>query len=215
MRAFAPELCPIQQKFAAARRDLSTALIERDAEIDLALTALVAGEHLLLVGPPGCGKSLLLDALMRWLGGRTFSCLLTRFTTPEELFGPVSVAGLKEDKFRRVTTGKLPEADGAFIDELFKGSSAILNTLLRLLNERVFDPGDGVPVKCPLRLCVAASNEWPSQQENGADLNALFDRLLLRKAVRPIATAAGRQRLLWAGDHTPAVSTTVTPAELD
>ena len=100
------------------------------------LTALLAREHVLLVGPPGCAKSLLLEAVMRWLGGKTFTCLLTRFTTPEELFGPVSVAGLKEDRFRRITSGKLPEADGCFLDEVFKGSSAILNTLLRLLNER-------------------------------------------------------------------------------
>src|SRR5579883_35422 len=180
-----------------------------------ALAALLAREHVLLVGPPGCGKSLLLDAVMRWVGGRTFTCLLTRFTTPEELFGPVSVAGLKADTYRRVTTGKLPEADGCFIDELFKGSSAILNTLLRLLNERVFDPGDGVAVPCPLRLCVAASNEWPGQQESGAELNALFDRFLLRKAVRPIASAAGRQRLLWSAGHTPRVPDPITPGELD
>ena len=97
---------------------------------------MLAREHVLLVGPPGCAKSLLLEAVMRWLGGKTFTCLLTRFTTPEELFGPVSVAGLKEDRFRRITSGKLPEADGCFLDEVFKGSSAILNTLLRLLNER-------------------------------------------------------------------------------
>jgi MoxR-like ATPase len=201
--------------FAAARRDLAAALIERDAEIDLVLTALLAREHVLLVGPPGCAKSLLLDAVMGWLGGKSFTCLLTRFTTPEELFGPISVAGLKEDKYRRITAGKLPEADGCFLDEVFKGSSAILNTLLRLLNERVFDPGDGIPVKCPLRLCVAAANEWPGQSETGAELNALFDRFLLRKAVRPIATAAGRKRLLWAADHTPRMTAPVTLTDLD
>src|SRR5579883_35423 len=158
---------PVRRKLAAARAALAAALIERDDEVDLVLTALLAREHVLLVGPPGCGKSLLLDAVMRWVGGTTFTCLLTRFTTPEELFGPVSVAGLKEDKYRRITTGKLPEADGCFLDELFKGSSAILNTLLRLLNERVFDPGDGTPVACPLKLCVAASNEWPGSTTGG------------------------------------------------
>jgi MoxR-like ATPase len=210
-----PDPEAVRAKFAAARAELAAALIERDQEVDLVLTALLAREHVLLVGPPGCAKSLLLDAIMRWVGGTTFTCLLTRFTAPEELFGPVSVAGLKDDRYRRITTGKLPEADGCFLDEVFKGSSAILNTLLRLLNERVFDPGDGVPVMCPLRLCVAASNEWPGQQENGAELQAVFDRFLLRKSVRPIASAAGRHRLLWATDHTPRLSTSVTPAELD
>jgi MoxR-like ATPase len=210
-----PDPGAVREKFAAVRTELSAALIERDQEVDLVLTALIAREHVLLVGPPGCAKSLLLDAVMTWVGGTTFTCLLTRFTTPEELFGPVSVAGLKEDRFRRITAGKLPEADGCFLDEVFKGSSAILNTLLRLLNERVFDPGDGVLRKCPLRLCVAASNEWPGQQDNGAELQAVFDRFLLRKAVRPIASAAGRHRLLWTADHTPRLSTSVTAADLD
>src|SRR5437763_16691353 len=113
---------------------------------------------------------------MRWMRDRKFTVLLTNFSTPEELFGPISVAGLKEDRYRRITAGKLPEADGCFIDEVWKASSAILNTLLRLLNERVFDCGDGGLVPVPLRLCVAASNEWPQQFEGGRELNALFDR---------------------------------------
>jgi MoxR-like ATPase len=150
----------VRGKFATVRRELSAALIERDEEIDLVLTALIAGEHVLLVGPPGCGKSLLLDSILKWTGGTKFTILLTKFTTPEELVGPVSLAALKEDRFLRVTTGKLPEADACFLDEIFKGSSAILNTLLRVLNEGTFDRGDGVARPVPLKLCVAASNEW-------------------------------------------------------
>src|SRR5262245_22380736 len=169
MRAFRPDACPIQAKFAAARRELADALIERDAEIDLCLTALVAREHVLLVGPPGCAKSLLLDSLLAWAGGTKFSILLTKFSVPEEVFGPVSVAGLKEDRFVRVTAGKLPEADFAYLDEVFKASSAILNTVLRLLNERTYDNGDGVPHRVPLKLCVAASNEWACP-ETGREL---------------------------------------------
>src|SRR5262249_21068596 len=96
---------------------------------------------------------------------------------PGRLAGPISIAGLKEDRYRRVTTGKLPEADLAFLDEIFKASSAILNTLLRLLNERVFENGDGPFVKVPLKLAVAAANEWPQSQEGGKELGALFDRL--------------------------------------
>jgi MoxR-like ATPase len=118
MKTFRPETNAIQERFVQTRKELSAALIERDEEIDLVLTALVCREHPLLVGPPGCGKSLLLDSIMAWMRGRKFTILFTKFTTPEECFGPISVAGLKEDKYRRVTTGKLPEADGAFGDEI-------------------------------------------------------------------------------------------------
>src|SRR5262249_61769886 len=138
-----------------ASRALAAALIERDEEIDLVLTALVAQEHVLLVGPPGCAKSLLLDSLMRWMSGRRFSILLNRFTTPEEVLGPISVSGLKADVYRRVTSGKLPEADLCFLDEVFKASSAILNVLLKILNERTYEVGDGTTVKVPLKLCIA------------------------------------------------------------
>src|SRR5438128_354062 len=157
--------CPVRAKFQTTRRELAAALIERDEEVDVVLTALIAQEHPLFVGVPGTAKSLLLDSVMGWMGGRRFTILLTKFSTPEELFGPVSVAGLKEDRYRRITAGRLPEADGCFLDEVFKGSSAILNTLLRVLNERTFDNG-GEAVPVPLRLCVAASNEWPQAQEN-------------------------------------------------
>ena len=203
-----------RDKFMTTRRELAAALIERDEEIDLVLCALVAKEHALLVGPPGCAKSLLLDSLMKWAGGSKFAALLNKYTVPEEIMGPVSVAGLKADKYLRITTGKLPEADFAYLDEIFKASSAILNTLLRILNERTFDAGDGVARKVPLKLCVAASNEWPNL-ETGKELGALFDRFVLRRTVRPIATQAGRARLLWDADLTPDLSTTVTPVELD
>ncbi|MBP3956878.1 AAA family ATPase [Gemmata sp. G18] len=208
----APDPHPVRAKFATARRELSAALIERDDEVDLVLAALVAGEHVLLVGPPGCAKSLLLDALLAWTGGTKFATLLTKFTTPEEVLGPVSLAGLKSDRFVRVTTGKLPEAEFCFLDEVFKASSAILNTLLRVLNERTFDPGDGAVRRVPLRLCVAASNEWP---EAGPDLGALFDRFVVRKTVAPIRSRAGRARLLWGPGTVPELSGTITPAEVD
>lgn len=213
--AKAPEVRPLQQKFQTTRHELSTSLIERDEEIDIVLTALIAQEHPLLVGPPGTAKSLLLDSLMDWMNGNRFAVLLTRFTVPEELFGPISIVGLKKDRYERITTGKLPEADLAFVDEIFKASSAILNTLLRILNERTFDNGSGKAHAVPLKMCLAASNEWPSSQEGGKELGALFDRFLFRRTVRPIISGVGRERLLWGRDHTPEISTTITPDEID
>ena len=204
---------PVREKFATARKELSAALIERDEEIDLVLTALLANEHVLLVGPPGCGKSLLLDAVMNWMSARKFSILLTKFSTVEEVMGPVSLSALKEDRYRRVTTGRLPEAEVCFIDEIWKASSAILNCLLKILNERVFE-NDGAAFPVPLKLCVAASNEWPSP-DTGKELSALMDRFLFRKAVRPIGSQTGRHRLLWHRDHVPKLSTAITAAEVE
>ena len=202
----------VRDKFAAVRRELRASLIERSEEIDLLLTSLIAGEHLLLVGPPGCGKSLLIDSLMRWTHGSKFSCLLNRFTMPEELFGPYSLTELKNDRFVRITTNRLPEAKFVFLDEIFKSSSSILNTLLKVLNERFFDKGDGVTLRVPLELCLAASNELP-EGDSKKELGALFDRFLLRKTVNPISSLAGRQKLLWA-NQPPDFSTSLSAHEL-
>jgi len=202
----------VKEKFDLTRRELNASLIERTEEIDLLLTSLIAGEHLLLVGPPGCGKSLLIDSLMKWTHGSKFSCLLNKYTLTEELFGPYSLTELKNDRFLRITTNRLPEANYVFLDEIFKSSSSILNTLLRILNERTFDRGDGVTLRVPLELCLAASNEWP-EGDSKKELGALFDRFLLRKTVNPISTQAGRQKLLWA-NQAPEFSTSLSAHEL-
>jgi MoxR-like ATPase len=165
----------------AIERELTVSLIERDEVIRACLVALLARQHLAVLGPPGTGKSALVTSLAERIspqngaGLRSFAYLMTRFTTPEELFGPVSVAGLKRDEYRRITAGKLVEAELVFLDEIFKASSAILNALLKIANERVFHNGDQ-EMQVPLISLFGASNEAPQ----GNDLEALWDRFLLR-----------------------------------
>jgi MoxR-like ATPase len=180
----------VQDKICDAARVLNSVLIEREEEVKLCLTAMVAQEHVLLVGPPGTAKSLLLDAVSKWVDGEKYTYLLTRFTDPAEVMGPPNLKSLKEGRWERVTQGMLVEAHLAYLDEIFKASSAILNTLLNVLNEREVRNG-ATKISCPLRLCVAASNEWPQ----GEDLGALFDRFLFRKKVKPLGVD-GRRKLL-------------------
>lgn len=153
---------------------------ERSAAIEGSLVALLARQHVLLVGPPGTAKSMLADEICRRIEGAVyFQWLLTKFTTPEELCGAVSLKALEADEYRRVTTRKLPEAHIAFLDEVFKASSSILNTILTLVNERVFHNGRELqPV--PLVTLFGATNELPEEDE----LAALYDRFLLRFVVQ-------------------------------
>src|SRR5215468_3498430 len=124
------------------RDELQQVFLERAEVIDGALAALLGGHHVLIIGPPGTAKSMLADELCRRLAGATyFQWLLTKFTTPEELFGAVSLTALERDEYRRVTALKLPEAHIAFLDEVFKANSSILNAVLTLMNERHFHNG--------------------------------------------------------------------------
>jgi MoxR-like ATPase len=201
----------IQSKFQTCRDELNAALIDRDDEIQIALVALVANEHAVFVGPPGTAKSLLADSIVSFLDCNKFSVLLNKFSKPEEVHGAVDVMALKTGVFRRITAGMLPEAHVAFLDEIFKASSAILNTTLKILNEGVFQNGDTL-VKCPLKLCIAASNEWPTEAK---ELGALFDRFLFRKLVQPVTGEADIERLMFSPSLTPSLSVTLTVAELE
>lgn len=183
----------LQKKFEVSRKELNSAMIERNDEIDAVLTALVAGEHVLLVGPPGTGKSMLADAVCDVLHGSKFTYLMSKFTQPEEIFGPLSLKALQNDEYVRVTKGRLPEAEVVFLDEIFKASSPILNTTLKCLNERVYDDGRGVK-SIPMQMCIGASNEWPSNDDANT-LSALFDRFLIRRTVKPVSTKSGKEKL--------------------
>ncbi len=147
------------------------------------LLALLTRKHILLVGPRGTAKSLLLRLLTSAIdGARYWELLFGKFTTYEQVFGPVSVKGLQEDSYRRVTSGKLPEAHLAFADEIFKSNNAIQNSMLTAINERLFH-NDGQPEKIPLEVFMGASNEIPTDET----LAAFYDRFVLRFVLKYIA----------------------------
>jgi MoxR-like ATPase len=193
--------------FQQLRSDLTARFPERKDVIEGALAAVLAGEHVLLLGPPGTAKSALARAIAQAFGGVYFERLLTKFSTPEELFGAISLKALEQDRFARVVTGKLPEAEFAFVDEVFKANSAILNSLLSLVNERIFH-NDGQPVRCPLVTMFGASNELPE----GKELEALFDRFLVRFEVGYLLRSGNLKLVLAAPD--PVAATVMTMKEL-
>ncbi len=175
--------------------ELNTVLIERNEAIRAALIALIAGQNMVLLGPPGCGKSLIVTELARRIqdtsatgtgkGLTCFTLLMTRYTDPDEIFGPISLTALKNDERKRTTTHKLPEAHFGFLDEAFKAGSAVLNALLTVMNEREFDNGGASRLKVPLISLFGASNELPE----GRELEAFWDRFLLRLVVSPVSEA--------------------------
>lgn len=161
-------------------------LIEREEIVKLSLLTLLAQENLLLFGKPGTAKSAISRRLSEVIsGGVYFEYLLTKFTTPEELFGPLSIKELKKDKFQRKIDGYMPKADVVFLDEIFKSNSAILNSLLSIINEKVFHNGNE-RLEVPLKSLIGASNELPFEEDE-EDLSALYDRFLLRLKVSKIS----------------------------
>jgi MoxR-like ATPase len=165
----------LKPRFDAIRRELEQKFLAKEEIIRLMLISAIAGEHMVLIGPPGTAKSALIRAFARLIDARYFEYLLTRFSEPNELFGPVDIQSFRSGSYRRVVNGMLPEAEIVFLDEAFKANSAILNSLLTLLNERRFNNGAQL-VKVPLISLFAASNEVPSSD----NLDAIFDRFLLR-----------------------------------
>jgi MoxR-like ATPase len=176
----------IKERIVTLLIQLNHGLVDRDTTLKSALLSILAGENILLIGPPGTAKSLIARRITQSFTHEHqantipyFEYLLTKFSTPEEIFGPLSISELKQDRFKRNTAGYLPSVKIAFLDEIFKASSSILNALLTIMNERVYHNGT-IAEKVPLKALIAASNELPTGQE---ELNALYDRFLVRSFV--------------------------------
>lgn len=195
----------IQQAIGAA----SAGLIGRRPAVELLALAAVARQHVLVLGPPGTAKSELVRRFARAVDATRFEYLLGRFTEPAELFGPIDLVALREGRVLTRTDGMLPEAELAFLDEVFLGSTAILNTLLGLLNERRFRRGHDT-IDVPLRLCVGASNELPETPE----LGAFADRFAVVVHVEPVEDAL-LEDLLSAAAVLPEVAACATVDDLD
>src|SRR5271170_6594279 len=186
---------------------LKRRFVGRDEVLELIALAVVAGEHLFLHGPPGTAKSALIRQFASAVQGSYFEYMLTRFSEPNEIFGPIDLARLREGTVATVTTGMLPEAEFVFLDELFNANSAILNNLLTVLNERIYRRGAETH-RLPLLSLFSASNHLPEDEA----LRALFDRFLLRCQVKNLRPEA-MPRLLqagWALEHTEAPAAQVT-----
>src|SRR3977135_3274553 len=166
---------PLPARLAQLAHALEQRFLGKDEVIRLLIIATIAGEHAVLIGPPGTAKSALIRTFARLIDARYFEYLLTHFTEPNEIFGPVDIAAFREGRYERRTEGMMPSAEIVFLDEVFKSNSAILNALLTLLNERRFLSG-GQALKSPLLACFGASNEVPVDESRAA----IYDRFLLR-----------------------------------
>ncbi|MFN7697549.1 MAG: AAA family ATPase [Deltaproteobacteria bacterium] len=166
---------PILQRLQMVSQKLEASFLGKSETVRLMLIASVAGEHMLLIGPPGTAKSAVIRMFAKLVDAKYFEYLLTRFTEPNEIFGPIDITAFRQGQYQRRMDGMLPASDIVFLDEVFKANSAILNSLLSVLNERLYTVGSNV-VKVPLVSCFGASNEVP----NDDDLMAVFDRFLIR-----------------------------------
>jgi MoxR-like ATPase len=200
----------IRPKFEQLETELNDELIERRQEIYGALLALVSRSSMFFLGKPGIAKSFLVDRIMkRVAGAEYFPILMSRFTQPEELFGPPSLAALEAGRFEHLIDGYLPTAHVAFLDEIWKGSNACLNILLTAVNERKYKHGASM-LDIPLATIFTASNELPADDS----LNAIYDRMLLRYEVDGVRDQSSFMRMLEL-DVNPAPAPVLSWAEIE
>ena len=180
-----------QAKINMIKKEMNEQFMERDAVIDCMMYALVSGQSMLMLGEPGTAKSkITYELCSRIENGNYFQWMLNKTSDPSEILGPYSIKEMENDKFMRITTGKLPEAHIAFIDECFKANAPVLNILLPIMNEKIFY-NDGKPNDIPLMTMIGASNEGPEDES----LNAFYDRFLFRINVKYVKDAANKKRM--------------------
>ena len=188
----------LNSRMASLLQQLNERVFEKEHVVALSLLAAVAGESIFLLGPPGVAKSMVARRLkLAFRGASAFEYLMSRFSTPDEIFGPVSISKLKdEDTYERIVDGYLPSATIAFLDEIWKAGPAIQNALLTIINEKIYRNGQ-FSVRVPLKGLIAASNELPAQ---GQGLEALWDRFLLRCLVTGIEDMGEFDRMIASTD---------------
>ncbi|MBP5765347.1 MAG: AAA family ATPase, partial [Bacteroidales bacterium] len=184
----------MKSRIQALLKSLNQGVYEKETEIGLSLLAAVSGQSILLLGPPGVAKSMIGCRLKQaFTHARSFEYLMSRFSTPDELFGPVSISKLKtSDVYERCVDGYLPTADVVFLDEIWKAGPAIQNTLLTVINEKTYLNGQ-TRLRLPLKLLIGASNELPTE---GEGLEAMWDRFIIRVVCQPIGKDDNFYRML-------------------
>jgi len=173
----------VKERIKKLLEQLNTDIYEKEEVMALALLSSIAGESIFLLGPPGVAKSLIARRLKyAYKDAKVFEYLMSRFSTPDEIFGPVSISELKKDKYVRIVKNYLPAADVVFLDEIWKAGPSIQNALLTILNEKKFRNGEK-EIDVPMKALISASNELPEKEQG---LEALWDRFLVRLVVEGI-----------------------------
>jgi len=208
---------PIAAKLRDISAELKSEAVEREIEVQLLIAAILAKQNILFIGEPGVAKSLLIDLLVERVDAGVFTLLMAKDTPSDQVLGPVSLAALEKDEFKRITTGKLPEANIGWIDEIFKANSTVLNAMLKIINEGKFD-NNGHSVELDFWSMIGASNELPGPDRS--DLNAFRDRFPTTKLVQHVRTTAGLTEVIdgqltrFAGGRVAKQVTQVTTDEL-